>query len=112
MATNNRRGRNNNPEGRNQYSGWIDTARDRPVTAAAAAAAVAVGAGVFLWSRRDQISNQLTELSDQVSQWTANMQSNSEAREFETVGTAPSSDRGESFASTPNAFETGAKSNL
>jgi len=71
MATNNRggnrsRSRNNNPEGRNQYSGWTDTAKDRPFATAAAAAA-AVGAGVFLWSRRNQISDQLTNLNDQIS---------------------------------------------
>ena len=73
MARNNQRGRNNNPEGRNQYSGWTDTARDRPMATAAVAAA-AVGAGVFLWSRRDQISNQLTQISDQIGQWNENRQ--------------------------------------
>ena len=62
MARNNNRGRNNNPEGRNQYSGWMDSAKDRPYTAAAVAAAT-VGAGVFLWSRRNQISDQLSGLS-------------------------------------------------
>ena len=50
-----RRGQNNNPEGRNQYSGWMSTARENPVTAAAAVGG-AVAAGVFLWSRRNQIS--------------------------------------------------------
>ena len=79
MATNNRggnrsRGRNNNPEGRNQYSGWTDTAKDRPFATAAAAAA-AVGAGVFLWSRRNQISDQLSNLSDQISDWREGMSS-------------------------------------
>jgi hypothetical protein len=69
MARNNRTSRNNNPSGRNQYSGgWTDTARERPLTTAAAAAA-AVGAGVFLWSRRNQISDQLANLSDQISEW-------------------------------------------
>jgi len=73
MATNNRggnrsRSRNNNPEGRNQYSGWTDTAKDRPFATAAAAAA-AVGAGVFLWSRRNQISDQISNLADQISEW-------------------------------------------
>ena len=79
MARNNQRGRrNNNPEGRNQYSsGWMDTARERPIAAAATAAA-AVGAGVFLWSRRNQISDQLSNLSDQISDWTENMRSGSE----------------------------------
>ncbi|HET7816827.1 MAG TPA: hypothetical protein VFK58_04550 [Sphingomicrobium sp.] len=87
MARNNRGGRNNNPEGRNQYSsGWMDTARDRPLAAAATAAA-AVGAGVFLWSRRNQISEQLSHLSDQISEWSEGMRSSSGDTEFET-GTA------------------------
>ena len=89
MARNNRGGRNNNPEGRNQYSSsWVETARDKPFTAAATAAA-AVGAGVFLWSRRNQISEQLSHLSDQISDWSENMRSGSEGEgegEFEMAG--------------------------
>ena len=71
MARSNQRGsKNNNPEGRNQYSSdWMGTVRDRPMASAAAAAA-AVGAGVFLWSRRNQISDQISRLSDQMSDWT------------------------------------------
>src|SRR6188472_2349645 len=80
MATNNRggnnrggnrsnRGRNNNPEGKNQYSnGWMGSARDNPLTTAAAVGG-AVAAGVFLWSRRNQISDQISSLSDQISDW-------------------------------------------
>ena len=75
MATNNRggnrggnRGRNNNPEGRNQYSGVMGTARENPL-AAAAAVGGAVAAGVFLWSRRNQISDQISNLSDQITEW-------------------------------------------
>ena len=45
-----------------------DYARERPFSAAAAAAA-AVGAGVFLWSRRGQISEQISTLSDQLQEW-------------------------------------------
>jgi hypothetical protein len=68
MATNNRGGnrsgnrggRNNNPEGRNQYSGVIGSARSNPLAAAAA---------VFLWSRRNSISEQIGGLADQVSEW-------------------------------------------
>ena len=72
---NNSGGRNNNPEGRNQYSGGVmDLARERPLTAAAVTAGAAA-AGLFLWSRRSQISNQLSSLSDQVSEWTENMRS-------------------------------------
>ena len=80
MARNSQRTKNNNPTGRNQYSNsWIDGARDRPMTTALGAAA-AVGAGVFLWSRRNQISEQLSSLSDQISEWSENRGSN---REFE-----------------------------
>ena len=76
MATNNRGGnrsgnrggRNNNPEGRNQYSGVIGSARSNPL-AAAAAVGSAVAAGVFLWSRRNSISDQIGGLADQVSEW-------------------------------------------
>lgn len=83
MPRNNQRSKNNNPEGRNQYSGsWMDTAKDRPYAAAATAAA-AVGAGVFLWSKRNQISSQLSNLSDQISEWRDSMGSSSEESEFE-----------------------------
>ena len=87
MARNDQRGRrNNNPEGRNQYSGsWTDTARDRPLATAATAAA-AVGAGIFLWSRRNQISDQISQLSDQISEWNENRRSGSETEEFEMAG--------------------------
>ena len=62
------RGQNNNPEGRNQYSGMAGTVRANPL-AAAAAVGSAVAAGVFLWSRRNQISDQIGGLADQVSEW-------------------------------------------
>ena len=68
-----RSGRNNNPSGRNQYSGGVmDLARERPV-AAAAVAAGAAAAGLFLWSKRSQISDQISSLSDQFGDWTENM---------------------------------------
>jgi hypothetical protein len=74
--SNSRGGRNNNSSGRNQYSDWgmMDIVRERPV-AAAAAAAGAAAAGLFLWSRRTQISNQLSSLSDQVGEWTQSLTS-------------------------------------
>lgn len=62
------RGQSNNPEGRNQYSGMVGTARANPL-ATAAAIGSAVAAGVFLWSRRNQISDQIDDLTDQVSEW-------------------------------------------
>ena len=68
MATNNRggnrqrkRGTNNNPEGHNQYD------RRNPLTTAIGAAA-AIGAGVFLWSRRNQISEQIGDLAEQLNE--------------------------------------------
>jgi len=66
----NRRGsRNNNPEGHNQYSSSVvSSARDNPL-ATAAAVGGAVAAGVFLWSRRNQISDQISSLADQISEW-------------------------------------------
>ena len=77
-----RRSKNNKPEGHNQHTGWVDLARERPATAAAIAAGTAA-AGVFLWSKRGQISDQLSQLSDQISEWTDNMGSE---RELEMAG--------------------------
>ena len=72
----------------------MDTARERPFAAAATAAA-AVGAGVFLWSRRNQISDQISNLSDQLGEWTGNMQSGSSDGEFEMAGTSSRRPRNE-----------------
>ena len=108
MARNNQRSRNNNPQGRNQYSSsWMDTARDRPIAAAATAAA-AVGAGVFLWSKRNQISDQLSNLSDQISDWTQNM-SSSEQDEFETMDTGGGSPAAMGSTSSRTSRSTGSR---
>jgi hypothetical protein len=111
MANNNQRGRNNNnAEGRNQYTrNWTESARERPATAAAVAAA-AVGAGVFLWSRREQISNQISQLSDQVGQWTESMQSSRNqnqgtSQQFENAGGSAAAGFDDSAtSSSPSAF--------
>ena len=58
-------------------TGVIDLARDRPI-AAAAVAAGAAAAGLFLWSRRSQISTQLNNLSNQIGEWTDNVRSDGE----------------------------------
>jgi hypothetical protein len=90
MAKNsNRGGRNNNPSGRNQYSdgGVIEMARQRPI-AAVAAAAGAAAAGLFLWSKRTQITDQLNNLSDQIGEWTEGMRSGNSSDEFSTDDTA------------------------
>ena len=52
----------------------MDMARDRPV-AAAAATVGAAAAGLFLWSKRAQISEQLSSLSNQIGEWREGMQS-------------------------------------
>ena len=107
--SNGRSGRNNNPSGRNQYSDWgvMDMVRERPV-AAAAAAAGAAAAGLFLWSKRTQISNQLSNLSDQIGEWTSNMGSNDDTGDLATTPQSPlrsstSSQRGMSEAGGGNA---------
>jgi hypothetical protein len=71
-----RGGRNESSRNRKQQSDWgvMEMARERPI-AAAAAAAGAAAAGLFLWSKRTQISNQLSNLSDQIGDWTQNMAS-------------------------------------
>ena len=84
MARSSNRGRNNNPTGRNQYSSdWMGAVKDRPLATAATAAA-AVGAGVFLWSKRNQISEQISNLSDQISDWSQSMRS-TEDGDFESL---------------------------
>ena len=62
-------------------SHWTDTARDKPFTTAAAAAG-AVAAGVFLWSKRNQISDQISNLSHQISDFAEDFRSGSSSREL------------------------------
>ena len=103
------RGKNNNPEGHNQYNnGWMDTAKDKPFTTAAAAAA-AVGAGVFLWSRRNQISGQISNLSDQISDWSQSMRAgNGQAsEEFALAGDTGTFEEGSSGKSSKKASGRG-----
>ena len=106
--SNSRGGRNNNPSGRNQYSdrGVMDLARERPF-AAAAAAAGAAAAGLFLWSRRAQISNQLNSLSDQIGEWSENMSSSWSSPGDDTAGLTTSSQSGTSTGSSGRASNTG-----
>ena len=89
----NNRGRNNNPDGRNQYSGLTGTVRENPL-ATAAAVGGAVAAGVFLWSRRNQISDQIGNLSDQLSEWRDGFQSSGEFSSDDDAAT-------ESFIASP-----------
>lgn len=89
MATTKRNTRNNNPEGHNQYSnGWMDSARERPFSAAAAVGG-AVAAGVFLWSRRNQISDEIGRLGEQIGEWRDSMQSNDGMQRLDEGRTSP-----------------------
>ena len=101
MAKNNRGRRNNNPSGRNQYSDWgvMEMVRERPI-AAAATAAGAAAAGLFLWSKRAQISDQLSSLSDQIGDWRQTTGSDGAGSEFDdtagltTTGSGRTAGRG------------------
>lgn len=62
-----RSGRSNNAAGRSWSSGMVNGARENPL-ATAAAVGGAVAAGVFLWSRRNQLSDQIVNLAQQVSE--------------------------------------------
>jgi hypothetical protein len=107
MPRNSNRGRNNNPSGRNQYSsdfGVTELVRERPL-AAAAAAAGAAAAGLFLWSKRAQISSQLSNLSDQIGEWRESFSSGEFQSADDTAGltTASSRTRGMSETGGGNA---------
>jgi hypothetical protein len=67
---------NSNSRSQKDRSDWgvMEMARERPI-AAAAAAAGAAAAGLFLWSKRNQISDQINLLSDQIGDWTNGMTS-------------------------------------
>jgi hypothetical protein len=105
MPKTSNRGRNNNPTGRNQYSndwGVTELVRERPF-AAAAAVAGAAAAGLFLWSKRAQISNQLSNLSDQIGEWTENFSSGDDTAGLTTTPPASSRARGMSETGGGNA---------
>lgn len=99
--SNSRGGRNNNPGGRNQYSDWgvMEMVRERPLGAAAAAAGAAA-AGLFLWSKRAQISNQLGNLSEQIGEWTHGMSSSSTESSDDTAGLVTTSSRQRGMSET------------
>ena len=99
-----RGGRNNNPSGRNQYSDWgvMEMARERPI-AAAAAAAGAAAAGLFLWSKRSQISHQLSNISDQIGEWTDNLISSDNGGQFDDTAGLTTTGTSRSGAGSPSA---------
>jgi hypothetical protein len=73
--TNSNNNKNNNDRSQQpMMSGWVDSAKERPFVAAAAVGG-AVAAGAFLWSRRNQISDQLSSFSGQDSDRSETMRS-------------------------------------
>jgi hypothetical protein len=83
----NRSNRGNRGGSRSERSAFSwDTAREKPFATAVTIGAAAA-AGAFLWSRRNQISDQLSDLTDQIGEWTENMSfSGSGESEFESAG--------------------------
>src|SRR3712207_3755547 len=100
----NNQGKRDRGENRSRYrSGGVrEMARERPVAAAGLAAA-AVGAGVFLWSRRSQISEQLSHLSDQIGEMTS--RGGSEEFEMADGGSSESWSSGSSSGSGGSSGE-------
>jgi hypothetical protein len=68
MARTTSRGGGNRSRSNRDDWGVMELARERPL-AAAAVAAGAAATGLFLWSKRAQISQQLSGLSDQIGAW-------------------------------------------
>ena len=74
--------------GRSERSAFSwDTAREKPLATAVTIGAAAA-AGAFLWSRRNQITEQLSDLSEQIGEWTDNLNltGSGEGSEFESAG--------------------------
>ncbi len=76
---------------RSSNGGVLDMARERPF-AAAATAAGAAAAGLFLWSKRTQISDQLSDLSEKFGQWTESMRANGDGDDTKRSGRPTASD--------------------
>src|SRR5438093_5231754 len=97
MPRSSNRSRNSRSGSRSDDWGVTELVRERPIPAATAAAGAAA-AGLFLWSKRAQISNQLNNLSDQIGQWSENFGSEGRLESDDTAGqttsTAASSRRG------------------
>ena len=82
---------NSNSRTQKDRSDWgvMGMALERPI-ATAAAAAGATAAGLFLWSKRKEISHQIDSLSDQIGEWTDAIKSSSttSSRTGDAVGGA------------------------
>lgn len=92
-------GRNSNRSRGNGDWGVTEMVRERPI-AAAAAAAGAAAAGLFLWSKRAQISDQLSNLSDQIGEWTENMGSGNDMNDDSSGSSGSGRGRGRQTSGT------------
>lgn len=105
MARNTRGGRSRSSSGNrpsDRTGGVMEIARERPI-AAAAVAAGAAAAGLFLWSKRSQISSQLSNISEQIGEWTDNFGAgNSFESNDDTAGLASSTSTGNRSTSSRN----------
>lgn len=102
---------NSNSRARNDRSdrGVMEMARERPI-AAAAAAASAAAAGLFLWSKRHQISQQISDLSDQIGEWTDTMGSSGNGSKIDdTAGLTTAKPTRRSGAGSRSASAAGAR---
>src|SRR5258708_21928503 len=90
------RNSNRGSSGRNNDWDVTELMRERPI-AAAAAAAGAAAAGLLLWSRRAQISNQLSNLSEQIGEWTKNVGSTDDTGGLATSGQSSTSGQTASY---------------
>jgi hypothetical protein len=82
--------------------GVMEMARERPV-AAAAIATGAAAASLFLWSRRSQVSEQISALSDQIGEWTESMRSPDDSLGDDTAGLTTSRRTGSTSANRSSA---------
>ena len=87
MPRSSNRSRSSTSTSRSNDWGVTEMVREQPI-AAAAAAAGAAAAGLFLWSKRAQISNQLSNLSDQVGEWSSQLRSGDDTAGLTTTSSA------------------------
>lgn len=94
--------RNSNRSRSSNDWGVTELVRERPL-AAAAATAGAAAAGLFLWSRRAQISHQLSNLSNQIGEWSENFGSGDDTGGLTTRKSSSTQRRGMSETGGGNA---------
>jgi hypothetical protein len=90
-------------------SQWGQTAKDNPLKSAAIAAG-AVAAGVFLWSKRNEISDQISELSDQIVDWTNEMRNGSGSSNSRDLALTGGPNESSAIESSRSTRSTGSRS--